>query len=379
MLEYSNFSIDYKKSLGRMFKESEDPNRTCFMRDRDRIIHSSAFRRLKYKTQVFVYNQEDYYRTRLSHSIEVSQLARSIAKIFRVNDDLVESISLSHDLGHPPFGHAGEDELNRKMQNYGGFNHNFQALKILTKLERKYLNFDGLNLTFETLDGILKHNGPIQKIVPDYINNFNLYFKGNLLNYGSFESQLSSICDDIAYNNNDIDDGLHAGFFSIDELLELDIVKSTLSKIKRKKSKDPERTKYELVRNLIKLMVDDLINNTKNNLKNYKINSPMDIEQQKIKIVCLSNEMMEQEKKLKIFLRQRMYLHPKIRTMTLKARKIISDLFDLFIDEPHLMPKNWNIFKDEFDKYTKVSDYISGMTDKFAINTHSKFFDLYSF
>ena len=296
MLEYSNFSIDYKKSLGRMFKESEDPNRTCFMRDRDRIIHSSAFRRLKYKTQVFVYNQEDYYRTRLSHSIEVSQLARSIAKIFRVNDDLVESISLSHDLGHTPFGHAGEDELNRKMQNHGGFNHNFQALKILTKLERKYLNFDGLNLTFETLDGILKHNGPIQKIVPDYINNFNLYFKGNLLNNGSFESQLSSICDDIAYNNNDIDDGLHAGFFSIDELLELDIVKSTLSKIKRKKSKDPERTKYELVRNLIKLMVDDLIYNTKNNLKNYKINSPIDIEQQKIKIVCLSNEMMEQEK-----------------------------------------------------------------------------------
>ena len=282
MLEYSNFSIDYKKSLGRMFKESEDPNRTCFMRDRDRIIHSSAFRRLKYKTQVFVYNQEDYYRTRLSHSIEVSQLARSIAKIFRVNDDLVESISLSHDLGHTPFGHAGEDELNRKMHNHGGFNHNFQALKILTKLERKYLNFDGLNLTFETLDGILKHNGPIKKIVPDYINNFNLYFKGNLLNNGSFESQLSSICDDIAYNNNDIDDGLHAGF-SIDELLELDIVKSTLSKIKRKKSKDPERTKYELVRNLIKLMVDDLINNTKNNLKNYKINSPMDIEQQKNK------------------------------------------------------------------------------------------------
>ena len=157
MLEYSNFSIDYKKSQGRMFKETEDPNRTCFMRDRDRIIHSSAFRRLKYKTQVFVYNQEDYYRTRLSHSIEVSQLARSIAKIFRVNDDLVESISLSHDLGHTPFGHAGEDELNRKMQNYGGFNHNFQALKILTKLERKYLTFDGLNLTFETLDLSLIH------------------------------------------------------------------------------------------------------------------------------------------------------------------------------------------------------------------------------
>ena len=162
MKEYSNFSIDYKKSKGRVFSEKEDSFRTCFMRDRDRIIHSSAFRRLKYKTQVFVYNKEDYFRTRLSHSIEVSQLARSIAKIFRVNDDLVESISLAHDLGHTPFGHAGEDELNLKMKKNGGFNHNFHALKILTKLEKKYSGFDGLNLTFETLDGILKHNGPIK-------------------------------------------------------------------------------------------------------------------------------------------------------------------------------------------------------------------------
>ena len=243
MIKYSNFSIDYKKSKGRMFQEEEDLNRTCFMRDRDRIIHSSAFRRLKYKTQVFVYNKEDYFRTRLSHSIEVSQLARSIAKVFRVNDDLVESISLSHDLGHTPFGHAGEDELNKKMFDYGGFDHNFQALKILTFLEKKYLNFDGLNLSFETLDGILKHNGPIKKEVPEYVKKFINYFNGDLINNGSFESQLSSICDDIAYNNNDIDDGLHAGFFSIDELEELDIVKDILKKIKKKKSKDSERTK----------------------------------------------------------------------------------------------------------------------------------------
>ena len=208
-MEYSNFSIDYKKSRGRMFSEKEDINRTCFMRDRDRVIHSSAFRRLKYKTQVFVYNKEDYYRTRLSHSIEVSQLARSIAKVFKVNDDLVESISLSHDLGHTPFGHAGENELDKKMLKFGGFDHNFQALKILTTLEKKYLNFNGLNLTYETLDGILKHNGPIKSKVPDYVKGFILYFNGNLSNNGSFESQLSSICDDIAYNNNDIDDEVY--------------------------------------------------------------------------------------------------------------------------------------------------------------------------
>jgi|TARA_B100000287_G_C20668626_1_gene792644 dGTPase len=379
MIKYSNFSIDYKKSKGRMFQEEEDLNRTCFMRDRDRIIHSSAFRRLKYKTQVFVYNKEDYFRTRLSHSIEVSQLARSIAKVFRVNDDLVESISLSHDLGHTPFGHAGEDELNKKMFDYGGFDHNFQALKILTFLEKKYLNFDGLNLSFETLDGILKHNGPIKKEVPEYVKKFINYFNGDLINNGSFESQLSSICDDIAYNNNDIDDGLHAGFFSIDELEELDIVKDILKKIKKKKSTDSERTKYELVRNLIKIMVDDLIQNTKKNLDKFKISCSRDVETQNEKIVSLSNEMLDEELKLKQFLKKKMYLHPRIRTMTLKAKKIISELFDLFIDEPNLMPESWNTHRNEKDKYSNVSDYISGMTDKFAINTHSKFFDLYSF
>ena len=192
---YSSKSINSK---GRIYKESTNSIRSPFQRDRDRIVHSTSFRRLKHKTQVFVNTDGDHYRTRLTHSMEVSQIARTLARSLGLNEDLSETLSLSHDLGHTPFGHAGEDELNRKMQNHGGFNHNFQALKILTKLERKYLNFDGLNLTFETLDGILKHHGPIQKVVPDYINNFNLYFIGNLLNNGSFESQLSSICDDIA-------------------------------------------------------------------------------------------------------------------------------------------------------------------------------------
>ena len=235
MTDYSIFSSDFKNSRGRMFSEEEDVYRSCFMRDRDRIIHCSAFRRLKYKTQVFVNNEEDYYRTRLSHSLEVSQLARSISKVFSVNDDLAESISLSHDLGHTPFGHAGEEVLNQKMSNFDGFNHNFQALKILTLLEKKYIGFDGLNLTFETLDGILKHNGPINCKVPFFVEDFIRFFNGDLKANGSFESQIAAICDDIAYNNNDIDDGLYANFFKIEELEQLNLVKKVLETIEIKK------------------------------------------------------------------------------------------------------------------------------------------------
>lgn len=378
MADYSIFSSDIKKSKGRMFLEEEDVNRSCFMRDRDRIIHSSAFRRLKYKTQVFVNNEEDYYRTRLSHSLEVSQLARSISKVFKVNDDLAESISLSHDLGHTPFGHAGEEILNEKMKQFGGFDHNFQALKILVFLEKKYIGFDGLNLTFETLDGILKHNGPVIKKVPLFISNFLNFFDGDLKTFGSFESQIAAICDDIAYNNNDIDDGLYANFFNIEELEQLSIVKKVVKTIKMKK-KDTSRLKYELVRKLIKLMLDDLIKNTKSNLKKYKVLSANDVISLDKCVVCFSKSMVDDELALKNFLKERMYMHPKIRTMTIKAKKIISDLFDLYVKEPDLLPKQWIDFKNEREKHIVVCDYISGMTDKYAINIHKKFFDLYNF
>ena len=378
MADYSIFSSDIKKSKGRMFLEEEDVNRSCFMRDRDRIIHSSAFRRLKYKTQVFVNNEEDYYRTRLSHSLEVSQLARSISKVFKVNDDLAESISLSHDLGHTPFGHAGEEILNKKMKQFGGFDHNFQALKILVLLEKKYIGFDGLNLTFETLDGILKHNGPVIKKVPLFILNFLNFFDGDLKTFGSFESQIAAICDDIAYNNNDIDDGLYANFFNIEELEQLSIVKKVVKTIKMKK-KDTSRLKYELVRKLIKLMLDDLIKNTKSNLKKYKVLSANDVISLGKCVVCFSKSMVDDELALKNFLKERMYMHPKIRTMTIKAKKIVSDLFDLYVKEPDLLPKQWIDFKNEREKHIVVCDYISGMTDKYAINIHKKFFDLYNF
>ncbi len=377
MVQYSKFSTDYNLSKGRMFSESIDPNRTCFMRDRDRIIHSTAFRRLKYKTQVFVYHEQDYYRTRLSHSIEVSQLARSISKVFSVNDDLSEAISLAHDLGHTPFGHAGEEVLSHKMKMLGGFNHNFQAIKILTSIEKKYLNFDGLNLTFETLDGILKHNGPIEIMVPDFVEDFFNFFKGTKKDFGSFESQIAAICDDIAYNNNDIDDGLYAGLFDIEKLSEISIVKNVLNKIKFRKQEE-KRFNYEIVRGLIKLMIDDLIENTNRNLKNLKISSYEDVLSCNQKIVSFSRDMGAHEISLKKFLKKNMYEHPRVKRMTLKAKKIISDLFDLYLSEPSLLPEQWRNVGKKNNKLKNVCDYISGMTDKYAINTHKKFFDLYN-
>ena len=377
MVQYSNFSTDYKLSKGRMFPENEDYNRTCFMRDRDRIIHSTAFRRLKYKTQVFVYHEKDYFRTRLSHSIEVSQLARSISKVFNVNDDLSEAISLSHDLGHTPFGHAGEDVLNKKMEIIGGFNHNFQAIKILTLLEKKYLNFDGLNLSFETLDGILKHNGPINCKLPDYINRVLEFFDADKRTYGSFESQIAAICDDIAYNNNDIDDGLYAGLFDIDQISQIPIVDKVIKTIKLN-NHDKKRFNYEVVRGLIKLMVDDLIFNTKEIIKKNNISSCDQILNFNKNIVCFSDDIKDQELKLKSFLKKNMYEHARVKRMTIKAKKIITDLFELFIEEPSLLPTEWSEFENKDQKLTKVCDYISGMTDKYAISMHKKFFDLYN-
>ena len=380
MTKYSNFSTDYKKSKGRIYPEEIDPHRNCFMRDRDRIIHSSAFRRLKYKTQVFVYHHEDYYRTRLSHSLEVSQLARSLSKVFNVNDDLAESISLSHDLGHTPFGHAGEDELNEKLKKFGGFNHNFQTIKILTSLEKKYINFDGLNLTYETLEGILKHNGPLKENIPNFIQNLINHFKASLDEFGSFESQIATICDDVAYNNNDIDDGLYAKLFTLEELEGIELIKNILNKIKSKRNRFNEsRIRYELVRGLIREMLNDIIKNTKINLQHLKISSSEGIKKSNISIVNFSEQMSAEVKKIKKFLKKNMYNHSRVKTMTLKARKIISNLYDLFCDEPDLLPNKWRNFNNDSEKKKTVADYISGMTDKYAIEVHKKHFNLYEF
>lgn len=380
-MNYSKFATVANNSNNRIFRETDDPHRTCFMRDRDRIIHSTAFRRLKYKTQVFVYHEGDYYRTRLSHSIEVSQLARSISKIFLVNDDLAEAIALAHDLGHTPFGHAGEDALNEKLKSKGGYNHNFQTIKILTFLEKRYIDFDGLNLTWETLDGILKHNGSLKNHdIPSFINILVKSFKGDLSLNASIEGQIASVADDIAYNNNDIDDGLHAKLFDLEELESLTIIKNNLKKIKFKKiKKDEIRIKHELVRLCIKDMLNDLANATKFKLDKHQPKCSQDIKEIDEKIVTFSDEMKQNEKELRLFLKKKMYEHAAVKTMTFKAKKIISELFDLFEAEPQLLPENWRKFYFSSDLHDSISNYISSLTDKKAITIHNRFFNLYSF
>ncbi len=380
-MNYSTFSLLPDLSKGRIYSEGEDKNRTCFMRDRDRVIHSSAFRRLKYKTQVFVHHEGDYYRTRLSHSIEVSQLARSLSRIFHVNEDLAETIALAHDLGHTPFGHAGEDALEEKLKSYGGFNHNLHTFKILTTLEKRYINFDGLNLTWESLEGILKHNGPLKKSsIPSWADMIIKKFSCNLDSNSSFESQIAAISDDIAYNNNDIDDGLHAGLFEIDDLISIKIVEDNIKKISLyNKSKNQQRMNHELVRLLIKDMIDDLESNTENNLKNIKPKKPEDIQLASHPIVDFSDEMKNKTHELRNFLKNRMYKHPTVKTMTYKAKKIVSELFDLFKNEPQLLPEEWKDFKSQNDLFINIGDYIASMTDKNAMNIHQKYFNLYKF
>ena len=378
-MNYSKFSTFTSQTKGRVFLEKPDKHRTCFMRDRDRIIHCEAFRKLKYKTQVFVYHEGDYYRTRLSHSIEVSQLARSISKIFKVNDDLAEAIALAHDVGHTPFGHAGEEALNSKLDKIGGFNHNFQALKILTLLEKKYFGFDGLNLSWETLEGILKHNGPVKEKIPSYIYKFVNFFEGDLGLNASFEGQIASISDDIAYNNNDIDDGLHAELFTIEELENVTLVRESLKKIKIKNFRnDNYKLRHELVRLLINTMINDLVINTKINLLHLKPTDVFDIIRIKKNIVSFSDDMVHKEEELRTFLKKKMYNHITVKTMTFKAKKIVLELFDLFVEEFQLLPKVWRTFETKSELMLNVADYISGLTDKNAISIHNKFFNLYN-
>ena len=291
MKKYRNLSI--LKSKGRLYKESSNKYRTPFQRDRDRIIHSASFRRLKHKTQVFVNTEGDHYRTRITHSIEVAQIARSIAKYLDLNDDLAETLSLAHDLGHTPFGHAGEEALNECMKNLGGFDHNLQTLRIVMFLENKYLKFEGLNLTLETLDGLIKHNGPVEDLtkIKKIIGINNLKKKFSFNKNSSLESQISSLSDDIAYNNHDIQDGIKANLFKLHDLIEIDFFNQIYKSYKKKiKGKNSNILVYQIIRDSIDLMVKDLIKNTINNLKKNNIKSIKDVYSSKEIIVCFSNE-----------------------------------------------------------------------------------------
>ena len=367
------YAVKSVNSKGRIYKEKENNTRSPYQRDRDRIIHSSSFRRLKHKTQVFVNTEGDHYRTRLTHSMEVSQISRTLSRSLGLNEDLCETLSLSHDLGHTPFGHAGEEVLNKCMKKFGGFDHNIQTLRIVTLLENKYYNFLGLNLTIETLDGLIKHNGPIKKL---YLFDKILkkkFFKGkiNFNNFPSLEAQIVSISDDIAYNNHDLEDGLRAKLFSLDDLKSIPLLSKIINKhIKKEKSYRREVLINQLIRELINLMVLDVIRTTNTNLKKVKPRSVRDIYINKQFIVDFSNEMKKVVTLIKFFLNTNMYNHKKVLINTNNGKKIVKDLFNYFVNNSEEY-KNKEFFKKN-NKERAISDFIAGMTDRYAINIHNK-------
>ena len=373
--DLSFISTNQETSKGRLYKENYSQTRSEFQRDRDRILHSAAFRRLKHKTQVFVSNEGDHYRTRLTHSLEVSQIARSISKIFNLNEDLTETLSLSHDIGHPPFGHAGEDALSECMVSHEGFDHNGQAIRIVHLLEKKYFDFEGLNLTWETLEGLVKHNGPMTKDVPKTIEALNKEFDLKLNEFSSIEAQIASIADDIAYNNHDLDDGLRAGFFSYDDLVELPMIGEIIKNFpKNYNSYDMQRINNEITRKSTSIMITDVINTISEKVKKSKVRCNEDVRLNNEKIADFSDKTKEEVKYIRSFLSMKMYNHDKVKAMTSNAHQIISSLFKLFIeqDEKFIKEHMKKIISDE-DKPRAVCDFIAGMTDNYAQNFYNKF------
>ena len=368
-----SYAIKSINSKGRIYEESDSSIRSPYQRDRDRIIHSSSFRRLKHKTQVFINTEGDHYRTRLTHSMEVSQIARTLARSLGLNEDLSETLSLSHDLGHTPFGHAGEEALGQCMKNYGGFDHNIQTLRIVTLIENKYYKFFGLNLTIETLDGLIKHNGPVKNLGKyEKILNKNLF--NNKISFNKFpslEAQVAAISDDIAYNNHDLEDGLTAGLFTIQEFSKIPFVSSLVKKhLNNIKNFRIEIVTSQIIRDLINLMVLDVINTTSKNLMRINPQSINDIYQQDRLIVDFSDKMKETDKQIKGFLKRNMYNHKKVIVNTNKGKKIIKYLFNYLLKEPKKYISN-KLFKNE-QKERTIADFIAGMTDRYAINLYKK-------
>lgn len=371
---------------GRLHREPESAVRSCFQRDRDRIIHSAAFRRLEYKTQVFVNHEGDFFRTRLTHSLEVSQIARSVCRVLRLNEDLAEALALAHDLGHPPFGHAGEDALKEMMAPWGGFDHNAQSLRIVTTLEQRYAEFDGLNLTWETLEGVVKHNGPLTgdpaRPLPAAIAAYGRDHDLELATHAGAEAQVAALADDIAYNNHDIDDGLRAGLFGIDDLAPVPLVGEMFASVRaRYPGIETSRLIHESVRRLIGLMVDDLIAETRRRIADLAPGCADDIRQAGRPIAAFSAAMQQNDRALKAFLRERMYQHYKLNRMTSKARRLVKDLFQLFVAEPECLPTEWRRRTDgaaTLRTARVVTDYIAGMTDRFAGDEHRRLFDVQS-
>ncbi len=377
------YASDPTHSRGRLLPEPPPSNRSEFQRDRDRIVHSGAFRKLEYKTQVFVNHEGDYYRTRLTHSLEVAQITRAIARALSLNEDLAEACALAHDLGHTPFGHAGEDALNEVMQAFGGFNHNDQTLRILTALEARYAKFDGLNLTWETLEGVVKHNGPLpKKNLPPSIAAYSRLHDLELHTYASAEAQVAALADDIAYSNHDIDDGLRAGLFTLDDLAAVPLCAKALQSLRKQhKDLDQARLIAELVRDLIGQMVGDVLAETRRRIAKLQPQSADDIRAHHQPVVAFSAAMQASLKELKEFLMQRMYRHYRVNRMTSKARRVVRELFMILLAEPECLPAEWQekmLGLDEKPRARIVSDYIAGMTDRYALDEHRRLFDLYA-
>jgi dGTPase len=370
-----------EESRGRLFPEAESDMRSPFQRDRDRIIHSTAFRRLKHKTQVFVFHEGDHYRTRLTHSLEVAQIARTISRALGLDEDLAEALALAHDLGHTPFGHAGEEALNAEMAGFGGFSHNDQTLRILTRLERGYAEFDGLNLTWETLEGTAKHNGPLADPVPPWVAEYNARHDLRLDTYAGAEAQVASLADDIAYNNHDIDDGLRAGLFAIADLADVPLVGPVFNEVaERYPGLEEPRLIHESIRRMIDRMVRDMVAETAARLKQARVRSADDVRSLGHPVAVFSEGMRENDRALKRFLLERMYRHYRVNRMSHKARQIVHDLFQLFISEPGCLPSEWRTAA-ECEKPVRariVADYLAGMTDRFALDEHRRLFDTYA-
>ena len=374
MTKKAPYSTSFSNSKGRLHIEAESINRNPFQRDRDRVIHSDSFRLLKHKTQVFVAHTGDYYRTRLTHSLEVSQIARTVARRLEIDEDLAEVLALAHDLGHPPFAHSGEDVLDKCMNGYDGFDHNAQTLRILTTLEERYPLFNGLNLTWETLEGIAKHNGPLED--PHIsIKNFNKIYDLDLNTFPGLEAQIASLSDDIAYNNHDIDDGFRAGFINLDDLKNIEFLAEIINQISLEfKEIEDHMVVKELIRRLIGLMVDDLITQTKKNLATFLPTSVEGVRNSPTSIASFSDFFISQDKIIRDFLRSRVYEHVSIESERINSKKIIEGLFSKLINNIDLLP---NQLKKKCDiPRSKISarvvcDYIASMTDRSAVENHA--------
>lgn len=368
----ASFASDHLTARGRRVLEEESAFRSCFQRDRDRIIHSSAFRRLKHKTQVFVEHEGDYYRTRLTHSIEVAQVARTISGALGLNQEITEAIALAHDLGHTPFGHTGEDALHALMQPYGGFDHNAQAVKIVTSLERHYAEFDGLNLTWECLEGIAKHNGPVVGEIPFALAEYNEIHDLELETHASAEAQVAALADDIAYNNHDLHDGLRAGLFTEADIEQLPIVDQAFAKVDQAyPGLSQNRRRHEALRRVFGVMVGDVIDTSRDLIANSGVKSVQDVRHNGAPVIAFSDDVLEQLNVIRKFLFTRMYRAPSVMEKRAQVTRVVEALFPLFMERTDLLPANWQDdirqLPDETAIARKVSDYIAGMTDRYAL------------